>query len=190
MYAYSDQNSADTDEAVTTTQPKHLEKGGPSKIDPPVKGSKSSIINDKEDPDYIPEADENYVAKQLVYNALEYQGVKYRTGGTTRKGMDCSGLVYTVFNLYDISLPRSSYQMATTGEKVDLKDVRKGDLLFFDNNPRRKRINHVGLVVEVTPEGEIKFIHASVHEGVIVSSMSESYYSNTFVKATRVIQDN
>ena len=147
------------------------------------------VESQRPDPDFIPAPDENYFALQVVNNAMEFEGVTYRTGGTTKDGMDCSGMVYTTFNIFDIKLPRSSYEMAKAGTKIKLSEVRKGDLLFFDNNPRRKRINHVGLVTEVTEDGEIKFIHATLQLGVVVSSMSESYYENSFVQANRVIAD-
>lgn len=147
------------------------------------------IESQRPDPDFIPAPYENYFAQQVVNNAMEFEGVTYRTGGTTKAGMDCSGMIYTTFNIFDISLPRSSHEMAKAGRKIKLNDVRKGDLLFFDNNPRRKRINHVGLVTEVTEEGEIKFIHATLQLGVTISSLSESYYEKSFVQANRVIED-
>ncbi len=147
------------------------------------------IESQRPDPDFIPAPDESYFAQQVVNNAMEFEGVTYRTGGTTKDGMDCSGMVYTTFNIFDVSLPRSSHEMAKAGKKITLKEVRKGDLLFFDNNPRRKRINHVGLVTEVTEEGEIKFIHATLQLGVTVSSLSEPYYEKSFVQANRVIED-
>ncbi|MFL9843076.1 C40 family peptidase [Flavobacterium rhizosphaerae] len=145
------------------------------------------ILSDEAD--YEPIPDENYLALQIVNNALDFEGVRYRTGGTTTDGMDCSGMVYTTFQIFDITLPRSSHDQAGEGRKINLSEVRKGDLLFFKNNRRHNRINHVGLVTEVTEDGEIKFIHAALHGGVIISSMSETYYTNTFAQANRIIED-
>lgn len=147
------------------------------------------IESQRPDPDFIPAPDESYFAQQVVNNAMQFEGITYRTGGTTKEGMDCSGMVYTTFNIFDISLPRSSHEMAKAGRKIKLTEVRKGDLLFFDNNPRRNRINHVGLVTEVTEDGEIKFIHATLQLGVVVSSLKEPYYENSFIQANRVIED-
>ncbi|QYJ69418.1 C40 family peptidase [Flavobacterium litorale] len=148
------------------------------------------LITDPEpDPDFIPAPDESYLIKQLVYSALEFEGAKYRRGGTTQNGVDCSGMIYTTFNTFNIVLPRTSREMARMGEKVKLKKVKKGDLLFFDNRTSRKNINHVGLVIEVTPDGEIKFLHATLHLGVTVSSMNEAYYKRNFVQANRIIAD-
>lgn len=168
-------------------------KGGPNKTEAPVTAKskkKRFVVSDTPDPDYVPTPLENYFATQIVNNAMQFEGVRYRGGGTTPAGMDCSGMVYATFQIFDVTLPRSSADMAANaGREVELKDVKKGDLLFFDNNPRRKRINHVGLVTEVTEDGEIKFIHASTSQGVMVSSMSEPYNSRTFIQANRVIED-
>ncbi len=177
-------SAGDNDNAVLTEN-KKAEK----EVVKERKKLRKLIESQRPDPDFIPEPYENYFAQQVVNNAMEFEGVAYRTGGTTKAGMDCSGMVYTTFNIFDISLPRSSREMAKAGRKIKLEEVRKGDLLFFDNNPRRKRINHVGLVTEVTEEGEIKFIHATLQMGVMVSSLSESYYEKNFVQANRVIED-
>ncbi len=163
---------------------KEIRRGGPSKLEAPSK--KKSILLDSGDDDITPSTD-NYLAEQLVNNAMQFEGVRYRGGGTTTAGMDCSGMVTAVFRIFDLSLPRSSHEMAKQGVEIPLAEVKKGDLLFFKNNPRRSVINHVGLVTEVTEEGEVKFIHASSSSGVIVSSMNEAYHKRTFVQANRVV---
>lgn len=122
----------------------------------------------------------------LILTAFEYEGVRYRGGGTTPEGMDCSGLVFRTFSTYDIILPRSSHEMATVGRKLKNKDIRPGDLVFFKTNGR-SRINHVGLVTEVRAD-EILFIHSSTQRGVIVSSTKEPYYSKSFIQANRIIE--
>lgn len=164
---------------------KEIRRGGPSKLEAPAKKKKTFTLNENET-DYTPSAD-NYFAEQIVNNAMQFEGVRYRGGGTTPAGMDCSGMVFATFKLFDITLPRSSHAMATEGKEVKLDEVKKGDLLFFKNNRRRNVINHVGIVTEVTEEGEVKFLHSSTSSGVIVSSMSEDYHKRTFVQANRVI---
>jgi murein DD-endopeptidase / murein LD-carboxypeptidase len=182
----------DHDVVTYRTPAKEKTKGGPNKpADNPKKKKKKIIIVDEPAPaDYIAEAEESYLARQIVNNALEFQGTPYRGGGTTSAGMDCSGMVYATFQIFDITLPRSSASMAAgAGTEVKLEDVKVGDLLFFDNNRRHRGINHVGMVTEVTPEGEVKFIHSSSSRGVMVSSMSEPYNSRTFIQAKRVIEN-
>lgn len=125
------------------------------------------------------------MANTIVETAFTYLGTKYRYGGTTPAGMDCSGLVHTAFKTHAISLPRSSYDIATRGEEISLDTVKKGDLLFFVTNGKSQRINHVGLVVEAGKE--VKFIHATTSRGVLISSLSEGYWKYAFVKATRVL---
>ena len=122
----------------------------------------------------------------IISTALTYAGVRYKYGGTTINGMDCSGLLYVAFKENDIAFPRVSSAMANQGKRIRVNQVEKGDLLFFKTSRRGKKINHVGLVVAVEND-EIKFIHASTSRGVIVSSLREGYWNYSFVKATRVL---
>lgn len=153
-----------------------------------AKTSKKSKITESDDEDFVPDDDNtSYFVKQLISSAMQYEGVRYRGGGTSTSGMDCSGLVCTVFNEYDIPLPRRSVDMSKVGQKLKLKDVKKGDLVFFKTS-NRGVINHVGLVTEVRDD-EILFIHSSVQRGVIISSTKEAYYQKTFAQANRVLSE-
>lgn len=125
-------------------------------------------------------------ADKVINTALTFSGVRYKFGGTTRKGMDCSGLLYVSFTEHDVQLPRTSIHMAEEGKKIRINEVEKGDLLFFKTQKRAKRINHVGMVVNVE-DGEIKFIHSSTSRGVTVSSLREGFWNGAFVKATRIL---
>lgn len=128
----------------------------------------------------------NTQADEVVATAMTFAGTRYQFGGTTKRGMDCSGLVYVALNEHNIPFPRVSYQMANEGQRIKLKAVQKGDLLFFKTGKSRKRINHVGLVVDVEGD-EIRFIHSTSSRGVIVSSLREGFWNHTFVKATRIM---
>lgn len=150
--------------------------------------SKKSRITESDDDDFVPDDDStSYFVKQLISSALQYEGVRYRGGGTTSSGMDCSGLVFTVFKEYDLSLPRRSIDMSKVGKKLKVREVKKGDLVFFKTS-NRGVINHVGLVTEVRGD-EILFIHSSVQRGVIISSTKEPYYQRTFAQANRVLAE-
>lgn len=122
----------------------------------------------------------------IIKTAKTYEGTKYKFGGTTKKGMDCSGLVYVAYGKEGIKLPRVSRDMAKQGKSVSLKKVVEGDLLFFKTGKSKKKINHVGIVSNVK-KGEIFFIHASTTRGVINSSLNESYWKKTFVEARRIL---
>lgn len=128
---------------------------------------------------------ENSLANTLATEAHQYIGVKYRGGGTTKSGMDCSGLVSTVFSSQDIKLPRSSNDMSKVGKVISKKESQVGDLIFFKTNGRSV-INHVGLITEVNND-EIIFIHSSVQRGVIYSSTKEPYYARTFAQINRIL---
>lgn len=125
-------------------------------------------------------------AEDLVAFARQFEGVKYKFGGTTKNGMDCSGLVYGTFKAFDMELPRISRNMATQGTKVSIDSIKTGDLLFFKTSNKLKTINHVGLVVTALP-GNIEFIHSTTSLGVIISSLAERYWYYTFVEARRML---
>lgn len=154
--------------------------------EPNVTKKVAKVNNQNDDDIVIENEDASYLIKQLINSASDNLGVGYRGGGTTKAGFDCSGLIYSTFKKFDITLPRSSHEMATVGTKIDLSNAKKGDLIFFINRGQR-RINHVGMVVEVTDD-EVKFIHSSTQSGVIISSTKESYYNRTFVQINRVLE--
>ena len=129
---------------------------------------------------------EAFKALHIVDYAQQFNGVKYKFGGTTQAGIDCSGLVFESFRAFDIILPRSSRDMAKQGEKITLENAQVGDLLFFKTMNRRNDISHVGLL-EAAENGDIKFIHSTTQAGVIVSNLSEKYWDNAFVEARRIL---
>lgn len=122
----------------------------------------------------------------IIDKALEFEGTKYKYGGTTKKGMDCSGLIYTAFSANGLSVPRTSKAMSTQGQEIKLSEVKPGDLLFFKTNKNKNVINHVGLVTE-TRVGYIQFIHSTTSAGVITSSLAERYWKNAFTEARRIL---
>ncbi len=124
-------------------------------------------------------------AFSIIDFAKQFEGVKYKFGGTTDKGMDCSGLVYETFKAFDILLPRISRDMAKEGVKVYVDDIKEGDLLFFKTSKKRNIISHVGLVVTALP-GNIEFIHSTTNQGVIISSLAERYWYYSFAEARRI----
>lgn len=129
-------------------------------------------------------ADERIIT--LIDSAYSYIGTPYKWAGTSRSGMDCSGFVSTAFSAINVPLSRSSLEMSTQGRDIPLSQAEVGDLLFFKTNRKRNRISHVGIVVGVGDE--VKFIHASVSQGITVSSLSENYWQKAYAKTSRVLK--
>jgi cell wall-associated NlpC family hydrolase len=153
----------------------------------PTRLRKTNTINDTNDSDIKPDnEDTSYLTTQIINAASDNLGTRYRSGGTTKEGFDCSGLIYSTFKKFDIELPRSSYEMAEKGRQIALENAKKGDLIFFINRGQH-RINHVGMITEINGE-EIKFIHSSTQSGVIISSTNEPYYKNTFAQINRMLE--
>lgn len=121
----------------------------------------------------------------ILTEAESYLGTPYRYGGMTRKGIDCSAFVLSVFGASaGMSLPRVAASQAQEGESVDKSNLQKGDLVFFSQG--RGRISHVGIVESVT-DGTVKFIHAATSKGVSISSLNDSYWGPKFRFAKRVL---
>jgi len=125
-------------------------------------------------------------AETLVNYAKKFEGTRYKYGGTTKRGMDCSGLIFTTFMDNNLSIPRTTKGLATHGNWIDLKEVNVGDLVFFATKKNSRNVNHVGLVTNVRT-GNIEFIHSSSSRGVMISSLAEKYWYFAFVQARRVL---
>ncbi len=125
------------------------------------------------------------VKREIIDYAKTFQGTRYKFGGTTEAGMDCSGLVCVAFKKENINLPRISRDIATKGIPVSLKDIEPGDLIFFKTSSKNV-ISHVGLVVDAQA-GDVRFIHSTTRAGVIISSLEEAYWKKAFVEVRRII---
>jgi len=125
----------------------------------------------------------------ILSEAESYLGTPYRYGGTSRSGIDCSAFVLSVFGAAaGMNLPRVAAEQSQEGDSVDKTELQKGDLVFFSH--RGSRISHVGIVEEVTVDGQVKFIHAATSKGVMVSSLDDNYWGPKFKFAKRIIKEN
>lgn len=128
----------------------------------------------------------NSTIREILKDAEKYLGVPYRAGGNTPAGFDCSGFTVKVFAESDYKLPRRSADQALAGDKIEIRSVRPGDLLFF-STAGPGRVSHVGIVHEIGNSGEVRFIHASTSKGVIISSLNETYWNRNYLHAIRVL---
>ena len=124
---------------------------------------------------------------EVIRAARAYLGTPYKYGGTTRAGMDCSGLLLNSFRAIDVTLPRRSVDQSKIGKEVRLDELRPGDLVFFVTGRKKNQITHVGLVTECRSRDDIRFIHASTSLGVVETSIFTDYYKKRFRTARRVI---
>lgn len=114
--------------------------------------------------------------------ADSYLGTRYKNGGTSRKGVDCSGFVFLVFQeLASATLPRSSGKQWKMGKGVALGEARAGDLVFFRGGIFNG-VNHVGIYM-----GNNTFIHASNKNGVMYDTLDEAYYKKHFAGIRRIL---
>lgn len=116
----------------------------------------------------------------IISSALSFRGIPYRNGGSDPTGFDCSGFVQYVYAMHGTGLPRDVHNQYRIGREVDRKDVKPGDLVFFETVSRGA--SHVGLAI-----GGGEFVHAPSSRGVVrVEKLTSSYWATRFVGARRV----
>ena len=109
----------------------------------------------------------------------EWKGTRYRLGGMSKRGVDCSALVYLTYRDHmGIKLPRTTEYQVLAGEAVTRGQLRAGDLVFFKTG---RRDRHVGIYIE-----DGKFFHASTSRGVTISKLSDYYWKNRYWRARRL----
>jgi len=116
----------------------------------------------------------------IVSTAMMLRGIPYRNGGSDPSGFDCSGFVQWVFAQNGIRLPREVREQYGAGQTIDPRDVKPGDLLFFETVSRGA--SHVGVAI-----GGDQFVHAPSSQGVVrVERFSANYWAMRFVGARRI----
>ncbi|HJR30254.1 MAG TPA: C40 family peptidase [Pseudomonas sp.] len=146
------------------------------------------VANDKELADFA--GGKSYqlpvLADSILERGMSLIGTRYRFGGTSEAGFDCSGFIGYLFREEaGMNLPRSTREMINVDAPLVARSALKpGDLLFFATNGRRGRVSHAGIYL-----GDNQFIHSSSRKsgGVRIDSLGDSYWSKTFIEAKRAL---
>jgi len=120
------------------------------------------------------------VKSRLMDQYASWKGVRYRLGGDTKRGIDCSAFVQRTFReQFGMDLPRSTYEQQEMGKSIKRTQLRTGDLVLFRAGSTGR---HVGIYI-----GNNQFVHASTSSGVTISSMNEPYWNKRYNEARRVL---
>jgi len=121
--------------------------------------------------DYVP----------LYLEVADWLGAPYCYGGTSKKGVDCSGFTCAIYQkAYDQKIPRNSErQYDYSKRKIKKEALKEGDLVFFTVKNAKSTVSHVGIYLK-----EGKFAHAS-NRGVIISNLDERYWQQNWVSGGR-----
>jgi cell wall-associated NlpC family hydrolase len=115
----------------------------------------------------------------LANFALSLQGTRYRYGGATRDGFDCSGLVFYAHRRLGLEVPRTSNDQADEAERIKPRNLKTRDQVLLKIYSRK--VNHVGIYV-----GKHQFVHApGAGKPVTVNSLDDEFYAESFSGAGR-----
>lgn len=118
--------------------------------------------------------------KKLNAFYKEWKGVKYKFGGNSKRGIDCSAFIQKAYkHKLNISLPRTTYLQAKLGKNISKEKLQLGDLVFFKTG---RNTRHVGIYMK-----DGKFMHASTKKGVIISKLNNVYFKKHYWKAQRLL---
>lgn len=122
----------------------------------------------------------NYKSIAIYKQYDKWKGTKYKYGGTTKRGVDCSSFIQQVyFDAFGLKVPRTTSEQVNIGYKISKNKLHAGDMIFFKNWRTGK---HVGIMIE-----NFKFIHASTSRGVVISNIHNPYYKSNYWQSRRVL---
>jgi lipoprotein Spr len=120
------------------------------------------------------------VKSKIMDQYADWKGVRYRLGGESKRGIDCSAFVQRTFReQFGMDLPRSTYEQEDMGKQIQRAKLRPGDLVLFRAGSTGR---HVGIYL-----GNDKFVHASTSSGVTISSLSDNYWDKRYREGRRLL---
>ena len=117
---------------------------------------------------------------EIISTAKKYIGVRYKYGGTSASGFDCSGFTQFVYKQHNINIPHDTTKQATIGTKLSKSELQIGDLIIFKNT-YKSGPSHAGIYV-----GNGQFIHASTSRGVRIDDLDSNYWIGRFHSGRRI----
>jgi lipoprotein Spr len=125
----------------------------------------------------------NQISNVMLYRFIdEWYGVKYRMGGTTKKGVDCSAFVQHLYQyVFGYNILRTACLQFKESKKIAKDDLKEGDLVFFKVGT--SRISHVGVYLRNN-----FFVHSASSKGVSIANLSNAYWSRYFAGGGRIVK--
>jgi lipoprotein Spr len=126
----------------------------------------------------------NQISNVMLYRFIdEWYGVKYRMGGTTKKGVDCSAFVQHLYQyVFGYDILRTACLQFKESKKIAKDDLKEGDLVFFKVGT--SRISHVGVYLRNN-----FFVHSASSKGVSIANLSNAYWSRYFAGGGRIVKE-
>lgn len=158
-----------------------------------IMGSSPSFAYDADRIDFSLSDGNDVSSKSSPWNSnlkqylMKYLGIRYKRGGASPQGFDCSGFARHIYkNIYNVELPHnaSSQYPSSLLSSVPSDELKPGDLIFFSATSKKKRINHVGIYLD-----EGKFIHAELKRGIVISDLGARHWKSRIVSAKRLIDE-
>jgi len=166
-----------SEEPVKSTKPVEL-SGHPLNLSPELNIENISSLQFK----YAQLLDRNveFVKNISLFRFIdEWWGTRYRYGGSSKKGIDCSAFTGLLLGtVFAVKLPRTAREQYNESEKINKEDMLEGDLVFFNT---RGGVSHVGVYL-----GDGYFVHASTNNGVMISRLDDPYYEKRFISGGRI----
>lgn len=123
------------------------------------------------------------IKSKIMSQYASWKGVRYRLGGDTRRGIDCSAFVQRTFReQFGLDLPRSTADQKFSGRSITKNKLRAGDLVLFHTGSTGR---HIGIYL-----GNNDFVHASTSNGVMISNLNDNYWKARYREARRVLNNS